>query len=63
MSDSEIPSEKLILAGHLRGYIQDSPRPIEATPITEIITACSELPSEPRPTINYILGGPADDQY
>ena len=41
--------EKLIQAGHLRGYIRDSP--------------CSELPSEPRPTINYILGGPADNQY
>ena len=65
--------EKLIRAGHLRGYIRDSPPPIAATPIAatpiaaapiaERIAACSELPFEPRPTINYILGGPTDDQY
>ena len=55
--------EKLIRAGHLRGYIRDSPRPIEATPIAERIAALSELPSEPWPTINYILGGLANDQY
>ena len=55
--------EKLIRAGHLRGYIRDSARPIEATPVAERITVSSELPSKPRPTINYILGGPADDEY
>ena len=55
--------EKLIRAGHLKRYIRDSARPIEATPIAERIMASSELPSEPWPTINYILGGPVDDQY
>ena len=55
--------EKLIRAGHLRGYIRDSPRPIEAALIDERIAARSELPFKARPTINYILGGPADDQY
>ena len=55
--------EKLIRAGQLRGYIRDSPHQIEAAPITERIAAHSELPPEPRPTINYILGGPADNQY
>ena len=44
--------EKLIRTGHLRGYPQDSPHLIEAAPIAEIIAARSELPSEPRPTIN-----------
>ena len=27
------------------------------------ITANPTAPPEPRPTINYILGGPTDDQY
>ena len=47
--------EKLIRAIHLKGYLRDSPRPIEGTPITERTTIHSELPSKPRPTINYIL--------
>ena len=55
--------EKLIRAGHLRGYFRDLPHPIEAAPIAEKIAAHSELRSEPRPTINYILGGLTDDQY
>ena len=54
--------EKLIRAGHLRGYIRESARPVETAPVAERITASLELPSEPQPTINYILGGPADDQ-
>ena len=55
--------EKLIRAGHLRGYLRDLPRQIEAASITERTVARSELSSEPRPTINYILGDPADYQY
>ena len=55
--------EKLIQAGHLRGYIRDSPRPIKVAPVTERIATRSELPSEPRSTINYKLGGPTDNQY
>ena len=39
--------EKLIRAGHLRGYLWDSPHPIEAAPITERIAAHSELSFEP----------------
>ena len=31
--------------------------------MVERIAASTELPPEPRPTINYILGGPANDQY
>ena len=55
--------EKLIRAGHLRGYLRDLPRPIEVTQITERTATCLELSSEPQPTINYILGGLTDDQY
>ena len=55
--------EKLIRAGHLRRYIQELACPVETAPVAERIAASSELPSEPRPTINYILGGPANDQY
>ena len=55
--------EKLIRAGHLRRYIQEPARPTETALVVERIAASSELPSEPRPTINYILGGPADDRY
>ena len=38
-------------------------RPVETTPVDERIAASSELPFEPRPTINYILGGSTNDQY
>ena len=33
------------------------------TPVADRAIAGAEHPSEPRPTINFILGGPADDQY
>ena len=32
-------------------------------PVADRITASAIAPSESRPTINYILGGPFDDQY
>ena len=35
------------VTGHLRGYIRDSPRPIEAAPVVERITTRLELPPEP----------------
>ena len=55
--------EKLIRAGHLRGYIRELARRAKTTPAVERIAAGSKLPSEPRPTINYILGSPTDDLY
>ena len=55
--------EKLIWASHLRGYIWDPARRAETAPAIERIMASSKLPSEPQPTINYILGGPTDDLY
>ena len=55
--------EKLIRAGHLRGYIQEPARRAKIAPAVERIAASLELPSEPQPTINYILGGPAYNLY
>ena len=54
---------KLIRASYLRGYIQQPARRVEIAPTVEMITASSKLPSETLPTINYILGSPADDLY
>ena len=53
--------EKLIRAGHLRRYIQETVRIAEAVRAIERLTVDAELLREPRPTINYILG--TDDQY
>ena len=55
--------ERLIRADHLRRYVRETARRAETTPSFKRITASAELPLEPRPTIKYILGGPADDQY
>ena len=55
--------EKIIRAGHLRRYIRETIRVAVAALMVERIAAGVKLPPEPRPTINYILGGPADDQY
>ena len=55
--------EKLIRAGHLTRYVWETVREAKAAPTVERITASAEVLPEPRPTINYILGGPADDRY
>ena len=55
--------ERLIRAGHLRRYVRETIRGAEAAPLVEIIAANVELLPDPRPTINYKLGGPIDDQY
>ena len=55
--------ERLIRANHLRRYVLETICGAEATPAAERITANARLPPEPRPTKNYILGGPVDDQY
>ena len=53
MPKSKVPSRKADQAGHLREVDQgeESGQPIGR------ITASQTAPSEPRPTINYILGG------
>ena len=55
--------ERLIKAGHLRRYIKDVDREEEYTPIADKATTGVAPPSEPRPTISYILRGPLDEQY
>ena len=55
--------ERLIWAGHFRRYIREPTDRAKTPPAVERVVAGTELPSEPQPTINYILGGPTDDQY
>ena len=55
--------ERLIRVSHLRRYVRETVCGAEAAPTVERIAASIELSPEPRSTINYILGGPTDDQY
>ena len=55
--------EKLIRAGHLRRYLQETTREATATPIADRVVVDTERTSGPRPTINFILGGQTDNQY
>ena len=55
--------EKLIRAGHLRRYLRGLTSGTPAIPATDRAVAEIEHALEPRPTINFILGGPADSQY
>ena len=55
--------ENLIRAGHLRRYIREPTRETETAPAVDKAIAGSEHSFEPQPTINFILGGQADDQY
>ena len=53
----------LIKAGHLKRYLTEVDQGVESGQPTSRITASPAAPSKPKPTINYILGGPTDDQY
>ena len=55
--------ERLIKVGHLRRYVREVDREEESAVITDIITASMTASSKSRLAINYILGGPFDDQY
>ena len=55
--------ERLIKAGHLKRYVKEVDHRAESGPPTDKITTDAAVLSKPRPTINYILGGPFDDQY
>ena len=55
--------EKLIKAGHLRRYVREIDQGPEPRQDADSITTSVAAPPEHRPTINYILGGPSDDQY
>ena len=55
--------ERLIKVGHLKRHINEVNRREESAHIAGRITTSITAPSESRSTINYILGGPFDDQY
>ena len=55
--------ERLIKAGHLIRYIREVDREEEFAPTLGRITTSVAAKSESRSAINYILGGPLDDQY
>ena len=55
--------ERLIRAGHLRRFIQEPTRTVETAPASNRVVVAAEHSSEPKPTINFILGGPVNDQY
>ena len=55
--------EKSIRAGHLRRYVREIVCVAEASPVVEKMVTGAQLQPKSRPTINYILGGPTDNQY
>ena len=55
--------EKLIRAGHLRRFIREPTCTTETAPASNRAVVAAKHSSKPRPTINFILGGPVDDQY
>ena len=55
--------EKLIRAEHLRRYLREPTRGTIAVPTADRAVTDIEHASEPRPTINFILGGLVDSQY
>ena len=55
--------ERLIRAGHLKRFIMEPTRGTETAPAADKAIVAIEHPSEPRPAINFVLGGPIDDQY
>ena len=59
----KFPIEKLIRAGHLRWYLREPTRGATTVPTTDMAVAEIKHALEPRPTINFILGGPANSQY
>ena len=55
--------ERLIKVGHLRRYIREVDRGAESVSTTDRITIDVVASSKSRLAINYILGGPFNDQY
>ena len=55
--------EKFIKAGYLRRYVKEGGHKEESGQATNRITTKATISKKSRPTINYILGGPSDDQY
>ena len=55
--------ERLIRAGHLGWYLREPTHRAKVAPTVDRAIAEIEHALEPRSTINFILGGPADSQY
>ena len=55
--------ERLIRAGHLRRFIRESTRTAGTAPASNRAVVVTEHSLEPRPTINFILGGPVNNRY
>ena len=55
--------KKLIRAGHLRRYLREPTYGVTIASTTDRAVVEIEHALEPRPTINFILGGPVDSQY
>ena len=55
--------EKLIRADHLQRYLRGPASGTPVVPATDKAVAEIEYATEPRSTINFILGGPADSQF
>ena len=55
--------EKLIKEGQLWRYVRKPDHELELGQASDRITVSVTTPIESRPAINYILGGPSDDQY
>ena len=53
--------ERLIRARHLRRFIREPTRRTETAPTADRAIIATEHSSEPRSTINFVLGGPIDD--
>ena len=55
--------EKLIKVRHLSRYVKEGDHGEESGQAMDRITTGATIPIESRPAINYILGGPSNDQY
>ena len=55
--------EMLIKTGHLRRYVKEVDHKEESGQAANRVTAGAVISIESRPTINYILSGPFNDQY
>ena len=44
-------------------YVREIDHKVESEQVADKITIAAVVPLESIPTINYILGGPSDDQY
>ena len=53
----------MVRADHLRRYLREPTHGAAVAPTTSRAIAEIEPASEPRSTMNFILGGPADNQY